>query len=69
MESPTDTAKEVPNVIVKIKILEHPGPVVNLRTLRNKYNTGNRPPKDIMEDAMEDVRYKCLGELVKNGNM
>ena len=22
-----------------------------------------------MEDAMEDLQYECLGELVKNGNM
>ena len=69
MESPTDTAKDVPNVAVKIKILEHTGPVVNLRTLCNKYNAGNRPPKDTMEDAMEDLQDECLGKLVKNGNM
>ena len=69
MESPTDTAKDVPNVAVKIKILEHGGPVVNLRILRNKYNAGNRLPKNTMEDAMEDLQDECLGELVKNGNM
>ena len=69
MESPTDTAKDVPNVTVKIKILEHAGPVVNLRILRNKYNAGNRPPKDTIEDAMEDLQDECLGELVKNGNI
>ena len=62
MESPTDTAKDIPNVAAKIRILEHTGPVVNLRTLRNKYNAGNRPPKDTMEDAMEDLQDECLGE-------
>ena len=65
MESPTDTAKDVPNVAVKIKILKHASLVVNLRTLRNKYNAGNRPRKDTMEDLQDE----CLGELVKNGNM
>ena len=56
------------NVAVKIKILEHAGPVVNLRTLRNKYNSSKRPPKDAIEDAMADLQHEGLGDFIRSGN-
>ena len=69
LDSPSETTKYVPNVAIKIKILEHAGPVVNLRTLRNKYNSSSRPAKDVIEDAMADLQGEGLGDFVNNGNL
>lgn len=69
LESPTETAKDVPNVAIKIKILEHAGPVVNLRTLRNKYNSSSRPEKDVIEDAIAVLQDEGLGDFVKTDNL
>ena len=59
---------DVLNNDLKSKILAHAGAVVNLRTLRNKYNSSNRPSKELFEEVMEELEEEGLGEFVQTSN-
>ena len=51
------------------KILDHAGPVVNVRTLRNKYNANSRPSKEETEHAMVELQDHGFGVFIQNGNV
>lgn len=50
------------------KILEHAGPVVNVRTLRNKFNASKRPTKSETESAMRQLQEHGFGLFVESGS-
>ena len=53
---------------VEKKILDHAGPVVNMRTFRNKFSANSRPTKEETEQAMVKLQDEGFGKFVKSGN-
>lgn len=51
------------------KILDHAGPVVNVRTLQNKYNANSRPSKEETVRAMVELQDHGFGVFIQNGNV
>ena len=53
---------------VEEKILDHAGPVVNMRTFWNKFNANSRPTKEETEQPMVKLQDEGFGKFVKSGN-
>ena len=53
---------------VEKKILDHAGPVVNMRTFRNKFNANSHPTKEETEQAVVKLQDEGFGKFVKSGN-
>ena len=53
---------------VEEKILDHAGPVVNMRTFWNKLNANSRPTKEETEQPTVKLQDEGFGKFVKSGN-
>lgn len=53
---------------VEEKILDHAGPVVNMRTFWNKFKANSRPTKEETEQPMVKLQDEGFGKFVKSGN-